>query len=237
MNLIDVRACFDYKGVVKLFDLSKSNEDEMSRAFTVANIASTSFGNDEPKSPTLLYDKLLKERNTCLEFIRTAPYYDIVSSLRNVTSMPYGIDPKHNDNVACVKFKAPLMVIAHIVRHRSFSYNQLSRRYVKVNKDDFYLPESYVTSVKRDAINDHINRSMNLYDQLISLGVKKEEARGVLPAYLLMSDMWMIGDKKAWQSLFKIRLFSKDERVQSTTKELISHFHSIIQEHQPKILE
>lgn len=228
-----------WHGYLDLYDFSKSNYCEESRIEAVTTVAATSFGNNEPKSKNKLYEKLFKERNTCLEFVRTGPNFDVSSSLRNNIDLPYSTPTnieKHNDFVACFKFRAPLMVIAHLVRHRyQFSYNQLSRRYVKVDCGDFFLSKELYDSNQRQEVEDLFVRSMNLYRDMVDDGVKKEIARMVLPSYALMSDMWIIGNKVAWQNLFRTRL-SKDEKVQNYTKELVQAMYDMLSVNQTKIL-
>jgi len=234
IRLIDSKRVYDDKCFIKLFDISKCNTCEQARMDLVTTVASTSFNKDKAKSVSKLYDKLFQEKNTTLEFIRYYPNYDIDSSLRNRPSSGYTTDEYdvHNKNVACFKFRAPLMVIAHLVRHRSFSYNQCSRRYTKVRLGDMYIPNELNKSM---TFIKHLQESFKLYYQYLENGVKKEDARVVLPAYLIMSDMWVVGNKKAWQSLFNTRL-SKAEKTQSTTKELISGMQELIMKNQPEVL-
>jgi len=222
------------QGYVHLYDFSKANTSMSNRIEVVTKVALSSFGKEEAKSPQNLYEHLLKELKTPLEFIRIGPKYDIESSLRNHPDAPLETNVnKYSENVTCIHFKAPLLVIAHIVRHRSFSYNQCSRRYTKVNKNDIFIPSELQ---RNNAFLKSIDDSIALYEKLIVEGAKKEIARGVLPGYLIMSDMWMIGDKKAWHSLFKTRL-STSENVMNLTKELVQGMYDAIHLYQPNILK
>lgn len=45
-------------GYVQLWDASHSNESEAQRIFTVADISSLAYGNDEAKNPESLYERL-----------------------------------------------------------------------------------------------------------------------------------------------------------------------------------
>jgi len=218
------------KGSVSLWDLSRANESRESRIETVTTVASASFGHESCKSPEALYEKLFRENNTCLEFVRTAPNYSIATSLRNDIECDYDDLTTQEDwykKCACVKIRAPLMVIAHLVRHRSFSFNQISRRYVVAKNDDIFIPDDINNSIYGPEVQRHIEQSFKLYMELCSAGFKKEEARLVLPAYAIMTDLWMIGDMKAWNHLFSIRL-SKDEKVQNWTKSLVEVIHELI---------
>ena len=102
----------------------------------------------------------------------------------------------------------PLFVRSQHHRHRTWSYNEISRRYTNVNLQ-FYEPESFRTQHKsnrqasndKDLINpelqhclrtrkisDHVRvhhvQSVELFDTMIGAGVCREQARGVLPQNL-----------------------------------------------------
>lgn len=117
-------------------------------------------------------------------------------------------------NVVTFKFTVPLFVRSQHHRHRTWSYNEISRRYT--DKDlRFYEPKEFRTQHKsnrqasneEDTINPVINvhspsssqpiprlandlivmhhkDSLTLFDNLIDAGVCREQARGVLPQNL-----------------------------------------------------
>ena len=111
-------------------------------------------------------------------------------------------------NVATFRFTVPLFVRSQHHRHRTWAYNEISRRYTDVNIQ-FYEPEAFRTQHKsnRQASNaeelinpqiittfealpaskivkDHHQASLALYEMLIHAGVCREQARGVLPQNL-----------------------------------------------------
>ena len=111
-------------------------------------------------------------------------------------------------NVATFRFVVPCFVRSQHHRHRTWSYNEISRRYTDVNIQ-FYEPEAFRTQHKsnRQASNaeelidpqitrifeplpaskivkDHHQASLALYETLIEAGVCREQARGVLPQNL-----------------------------------------------------
>ena len=112
-------------------------------------------------------------------------------------------------NVATFRFIVPLFVRGQHHRHRTWSYNEISRRYTDVNIQ-FYEPEEFRTQHKsnRQASNAeelidpevewggyapcpashlvaiHNEKSLDLFDSLIEAGVCREQARGVLPQNL-----------------------------------------------------
>ena len=121
----------------------------------------------------------------------------------------YLIKHKHTStlehNVVTLRFKVPLFVRSQHHRHRTWSFNEISRRYTNIDLS-FYEPELYRTQHKsnrqasnpetlinpivnfalssmsaKQAVKEHSAQSLELYDELIAGGVCKEQARGVLP--------------------------------------------------------
>lgn len=116
-------------------------------------------------------------------------------------------------NVFTFAFKVPLFVARQHMRHRTWSFNEISRRYTDRNLD-FYLPSSFreqsasnrqasivgsdkdpilytVDGTQQDhhchaseALILHANESLTLYNKMIEKGVCREQARMVLPQNL-----------------------------------------------------
>jgi len=115
-------------------------------------------------------------------------------------------------NIVTFRFVVPLFVRSQHHRHRTWSYNEISRRYTAENLR-FYEPQAFRTQHKsnRQASNEedlidpvmvpdladtgfglkasgmihqHHQISVNLYNNLMIRGVCREQARGVLPQNL-----------------------------------------------------
>ena len=116
-------------------------------------------------------------------------------------------------NVITFRFKVPLFIRSQHHRHRTWSYNEISRRYTDIDIQ-FYEPKKFRTQHKSnrqasnnelinpdlndfanrplpvppycasEAVKNHNTRSLGLYNQLIDRGVCREQARGVLPQNL-----------------------------------------------------
>ena len=111
-------------------------------------------------------------------------------------------------NLITFRFTVPMYVRSQHHRHRTWSYNEISRRYTDVNIK-FYEPKEFRTQHKsnRQASNaeelinpqitrifeplpaskivkDHHQLSLALYETLMQAGVCREQARGVLPQNL-----------------------------------------------------
>ena len=123
----------------------------------------------------------------------------------------YLIKHKHTSTLehcnVTFRFKVPLFVRSQHHRHRTWSYNEISRRYTDFNIE-FYEPEMFRTQHKsnRQASNEndknnpkvysqehqagvsadwlikhHHKRALKIFDELLNAGVCREQARGVLP--------------------------------------------------------
>lgn len=105
------------------------------------------------------------------------------------------------------RFTVPLFIRSQHHRHRTWSYNEISRRYTSVDMK-FYEPEKFRTqhesnrqaskgdlidpqlnsqwvgigfNTASNAIRIHNERSISLYTCMIEKGICREQARGVLP--------------------------------------------------------
>ena len=103
-------------------------------------------------------------------------------------------------NVITFRFKVPLFIRSQHMRHRTWSYNEISRRYTDFNIE-FYNPNKFRTQhlSNRQASNlehnnpmiygttaskfveDHAQASLEAFNELTSLGICREQARMVLP--------------------------------------------------------
>ena len=130
----------------------------------------------------------------------------------------YLIKHKHTStlehNIATFRIKVPLYVRSQHHRHRTWSYNEISRRYTDANIE-FYTPKEFRTQHKSnrqasnieetinplldfktaacskplsitasEAISRYHTESLKFFDDLLAAGVCREQARGVLPQNL-----------------------------------------------------
>ena len=113
-------------------------------------------------------------------------------------------------NAVTFRFLVPLFVRSQHHRHRTWSYNEISRRYTDIDMK-FYLPKKFRTQHKSNRqasiasdhfdpvidskglaggnaasylVSSHHRQSLRLYNKLLSAGVCREQARGVLPQNL-----------------------------------------------------
>ena len=168
-------------GIGKVSYIQHVGDDKM-----IANAARVSFGQDNTRPLTPRDKKLIKY---LIEHKHTSPF-------------------EHNS--ITFLFEVPMFVRSQHMRHRTWAYNEISRRYTTVDLR-FYEPELFRTQHKSnrqasnendlidptitpkfadtyikssEAIKRFHNHSLDLYDHLISKGVCREQARGVLPQNL-----------------------------------------------------
>jgi len=156
----------------------------MGHDLTVVNAARVSFGKQKDildDKDERLIDYLIKHRHT--------------STLEH--------------NVLTCRFMVPLFIRSQHHRHRTWAYNEISRRYTEVDLR-FYEPSVFrsqhqsnrqASTNKTDdpvlyryedggvlsasaAVRSHHKSSLNLYENLLESGVCREQARGVLPQNL-----------------------------------------------------
>ncbi len=122
----------------------------------------------------------------------------------------YLINHKHTStlehNVATFRIKVPLFVRSQHHRHRTWSYNEISRRYTDHNIE-FYIPKEFRTQHKSnrqassnelidpaidmgywsgttkaaEMFEEHCAESRTMFEAMIEAGVCREQARAVLP--------------------------------------------------------
>ena len=108
-------------------------------------------------------------------------------------------------NLITFRFTVPMYVRSQHHRHRTWSYNEISRRYTDVNIK-FYEPQEFRTQHKSnrqasnieglinpvlscgsdcgEMVGMHHQMSLDLFNRMIDAGVCREQARGVLPQHL-----------------------------------------------------
>lgn len=112
--------------------------------------------------------------------------------------------------------EVPLFIRSQIHRHRTFSYNEISRRYTAENLE-FWIPDTFRGQSKSnkqcsDGEVESDNESwqwyagvaLGYYNSLLEKGVAREQARAVLPQSLL-TRFYMTGNLRNWQHFIELR--------------------------------
>jgi thymidylate synthase (FAD) len=107
---------------------------------------------------------------------------------------------------ATFKIKGGSRSFTHqIVRHRLCSFSQQSQRYVSEKEFSFITPPAIKENkIARDIYNNFINQAKDIYQKLIDLGIKKEDARFVLPN-ALESEIVISANFRQFRHVFELR--------------------------------
>jgi len=91
-----------------------------------------------------------------------------------------------------------------MVRSKHLDFLVESKRYVDASNVGFVYPEG-LPEEAYPLIDDAVSMANDTYRDLLELGVKKEDARSVLPANTITS-MYIAGNTQAWMDMFKLRV-------------------------------
>lgn len=197
--------------------------DQMGSEITVANAARVSFG------------KFRQEMNE-----------------RDVVLVKYLLENHHNTPLEHVVFTflvhCPLFVRSQWHRHRTWSYNEISRRYTQEDLE-FYVPpeirlqaddnrqasaaadEHFDQQRCREIIRQQNAAALAVYEDLLNQGVCREQARGVLPQNL-MTTFWATVDLS---NLLKFIELRASEHAQWEIREYAEAIKALIKPSIPNI--
>ena len=169
--------------------------------------------------------------------------------------LKYLIDNKHLTPLEHVKFQfnihCPLFVRSQWMRHRAgSSYNEISRRYTDVDMK-IYIPEIYreqstnnkQASIVGSKINENekakelvefcSNECLATYEKLLSLGICKEQARGVLPQNMMTTFWWTID----LRNLINFLQLRDDDHAQIEIREYAKAIKKLIEPYIPHVIK
>ena len=126
---------------------------------------------------------------------------------RDVALLHYLIENRHTSPLEHIVFTfsvhCPLFVRGQWHRHRTWSYNEISRRYTEIDME-FYVPpklrkqaennrqasvacEDFDDAALRELIRAQNEQSLKAYEALLAAGVCREQARGVLSQNMMVT--------------------------------------------------
>lgn len=140
------------------------------------------------------------------------------------------------------KIKSPIFVMRQLLRHRLASPNEASGRYREM-KTEFFIPSKLrlqnlqgnkqgssgelspeLAELLLKKIEEHYQRSSDLYQELLSAGVAKELSRVVLPISLYTEIVWTI-NFRALMNFLRLRL---DGHAQPEIQEIAQEVEKIV---------
>ena len=143
--------------------------------------------------------------------------------------------------------ECPLFIRSQIHRHRTFSFNEISRRYTDENLE-FWIP----TQFRGQATNNrqassgtvevaggtenwqhYTGVALGYYESLLSQGVAREQARAVLPQSLL-TKFYMGGNLRNWAHFVELR---REGHAQPEIRVVARRIHEKLYELWPQSVE
>ena len=183
----------------------------------------------------------------------SGPYTEYVLSDKDAKLIHYLAKHKHTSCFehmgATLKLKVPIFIARQIQRHRTFSYNEVSRRYVD-NEPEFFWPDKWrgrAKDKKQGSSDEIVDRvwwtdvdnaypcdegakevaafCLSRYNDMLKCGVAPEQARMILPQNMY-TEFYMSGNLRAWEHFLKLRL---DEHAQVEVQEVAKQVAEILQ--------
>lgn len=173
---------------------------------------------------------------------------------KDVRLLRYLLENRHTTPLEHVTFTflvhCPLFVRSQWHRHRTWSYNEISRRYTEVDLE-FYVPpeihaqaasdrqasapapESMNQEVLREMIRKANLDSLAAYESLLAGGVCREQARGVLTQNL-MTTFWATVDLS---NLLKFIELRSSPHAQWEIRQYSDAIKELVQPHFPHVAE
>lgn len=152
---------------------------------------------------------------------------------------------------ATVRIVCPLFIARQVMRHRTFSFNEISRRYTdedvtlwrpatlraqsetRLQCSSDALLDDDETDALLSAYDASIASALGLYHHMIERGVARELARAVLPQSMITT-FWMSGSLRNWAHFIRLRA---DAHAQPEAAELATAVRDILRDHFPRSVD
>lgn len=123
------------------------------------------------------------------------------------------------------------VTMAQLTRHRIASYSIKSQRYCEIGSDDLVIPKSLEDTWLADRVDELMKEVMNLYQELLDVGVPAEDARYIVPQGTT-TDLVVTMNARELRHLFHLRCCN---RAQWEIREMADEMFRICNEQQPEI--
>ncbi|MBP8932803.1 MAG: FAD-dependent thymidylate synthase [Candidatus Atribacteria bacterium] len=121
-----------------------------------------------------------------------------------------------------------------LVRHRLASYSQQSQRYINFKNPEFVIPPS--VNENKTLLNhfrEHIQKSNDIYQEMIKIGIPEEDARYILPQ-AITSQIIITANAREYLHILQLRLCN---RAQWEIRMIANKILVILKELAPTIFE
>ncbi len=172
----------------------------------------------------------------------------------DVKLLKYLIAHKHTSPLEHIQFTfvvhCPLFIRSQWHRHRTWKYNEISRRYTSIDME-FYTPTELRAQAESDRqasisqddpewndrnaklIADFNQQAFTLYEQLLENGVAREQARGILPQNM-MTTFWATVDLSNLLHFLELR---DDAHAQWEIRQYAQAIKALLKDEFPTIAE
>jgi len=115
-----------------------------------------------------------------------------------------------------------------VVRSKHLDFMVQSKRYVNMDKGEFeFIMPCNANEATKETMTKAWEYSLNVYKSLLECGVKKEDARAILPANT-STKMNITGNLQAWWSFFTLRLNSHAQtEIRNLANEIFDQFQHL----------
>lgn len=158
------------------------------------------------------------------------------SSLDKEACVKRAVSCKDKGHLATLRFAHATFRVSGIsracshqfVRSKHLDFLQRSQRYCKETDTDFVIPKldytNYTEDYLKESLERHYKKALDLYAGLLSLGIKKEDARFVLPE-ATTTELIVTGNFQAWLDFIKLRA---DKHAQWEVREVAKTINNIL---------
>jgi thymidylate synthase (FAD) len=167
--------------------------------------------------------------------------------------LKYLIDNKHWSpfemvNI-CMEIETTRDIARQILRHRSFSFQELSQRYTAVHDYDFSevrlqdsknrqnsipVQDRELSKMWHESQVEVIKTAIANYEAALQNGIAKEVARKILPEGMMVSRMYMNGTLRSWLHYIDIRC---DAATQKEHREIAAQCQTVVQSLFPSLFK
>ena len=212
-------------GSIQAFDPWDSRKSVAHAKAWVARVASISYGNHEAANPEKLFQSIVDRGHlSCLEFV-PRNVEDAEGNLRalpagSLRAFPESLSPEQGNwnpelAAACSRrypasaflVSCPLYTRSQWMRHRSFSYLEMSRRYTKGSKVPWEFYGHGVGERDEDGTppaTEFQKAAVAEYQRRLDAGWPNEIARGCMPMEA-MTSFWCAGFDRDWREFIRLR--------------------------------
>lgn len=184
-----------------------------------------------------MHVELLHVTPNSLEFIGKCAGICYNSSPDPKASVKRAVSCKDKGHLATLRFAHATFHISGItricshqfVRSKHLDFLQRSQRYCNESETQFVVPNTTMASL----ITDSYQASLDTYNKLIEAGVKKEDARFVLPNGGT-TELVVTGNFQAWVDFIKLRA---DTHAQWEIRQVAKEINNILSGHAPGIFD